>query len=226
MKKYILFDHDGVLVETEYWYYMANQRAMQSLGFEIERETYLANMAHGISPWEWARAEGMDETAAHLGRALRNRYYQQYLIHENIEIRGVPETLGQLWGKYKMAIVTTSRREDFDLIHKNRRILRYMDFCLTVEDYERAKPHPEPYLAGLRRFKAVAKEAVVVEDSARGLKSAVAAGIDCIVVANAFTASHDLSAAGMKIDGFAELPAALERLNIRAGRNGAALAGR
>ncbi len=211
-KKYILFDHDGVLVDTEYWYYMANKRAMQSLDIALDRESYLAHMADGISPWEWAVPEYMTEAARQSGRERRNRYYQEYLIRETIEIEGVTQTLEQLSKQYKMGIVTTSRRADFDLIHKNRSILRYMDFHLTVEDYRRAKPHPEPYLAALRRFKAAPGEAVVIEDSARGLKSAVAAGIDCIVVASAFTASHDLSAARMKIARFAELPAAIEGL--------------
>ena len=93
-----------------------------------------------------------------------------------------------------------------------------MDFHLTVEDYERAKPHPEPYLAALRRFGASPAEAVVVEDSARGLKSAVAAGIDCIVVANEFTADHDLSAATAKVNRFSELPSAVEGLTNQSSR--------
>jgi HAD superfamily hydrolase (TIGR01509 family) len=57
-----------------------------------------------------------------------------------------------------------------------------MDFVLVREDYKVAKPHPEPYLAGLRRFPAAKVETLVVEDSSRGLNSAVAAGIDCVVV--------------------------------------------
>ena len=75
-----------------------------------------------------------------------------------------------------------------------------MEFYLARDDYERAKPHPEPYLKGLQRFGAAAAETVVIEDSARGLMSAIAAGIDCIVVANEFTATHDLSKATAKVD--------------------------
>ena len=89
---------------------------------------------------------------------------------EDIEIEGVLETLDLLAGAYRMGIVTTSKPPDFALIHEKRSILDYMDFYLTREDYERAKPHPEPYLKGLQRFGATAAETVVVEDSARGLK--------------------------------------------------------
>ena len=41
MKKYILFDHDGVLVDTEYWYYTANKRVLTKMGIELMMEQYL-----------------------------------------------------------------------------------------------------------------------------------------------------------------------------------------
>ena len=212
MKKYILFDHDGVLVDTEQWYYQANKRALASLGIELPRDAYLANMANGISAWEAARDSGISDSEIKSGQDLRNRYYQEYLVTEDIEIEGVLETLAELADTYRMGIVTTSKRADFALIHEKRSILDYMEFYLTVEDYERAKPHPEPYLTGLQRFGAAASETVVIEDSERGLKSALAAGIDCIVVANEFTASHDLSKATARVAAFRELPSAIRSL--------------
>lgn len=212
MKKFILFDNDGVLVETEQWYYLANKRALATLGIDLPRDAYLANMADGISAWQAARDSGIPRSEITRGREQRDRYYREYVMNEDIEIDGVVETLAELSGTYRMAIVTTSKRADFDLIHKKRPILDFMEFYLTVEDYDQSKPHPEPYLTGLQRFGATAEEAVVVEDSARGLKSAMAAGIDCIVVANEFTATHDLSKATARVAKFRELPSTIEAL--------------
>ncbi len=169
-------------------------------------------MANGVSTWEGARVTGISESEINRGRELRDRYYQEYLTTEDIEIEGVLETLDVLAGEYRMGIITTSKPPDFALIHERRSILDHMEFCLTREDYERAKPHPEPYLKGLQLFGATAAESVVIEDSARGLKSAVAAGIDCIVVANEFTASHDFSKATAKVDTIRELPSAIRDL--------------
>ncbi len=104
-----------------------------------------------------------------------------------------------------MAIVTTARRVDFDVIHEHRQITRFMDFVLVREDYEHAKPHPEPYLTALQRFGASRDETLVVEDSSRGLSSAVAAGIDCAVVHNDFTRAQDFSLATHRIETLAEL---------------------
>ena len=212
MKKYILFDHDGVLVDTELWYYKAGERALADIGLTLDRDQYLRDMTQGMATWARARAAGIDEQTISRQRDARDAYYQEYLRTEDIEIEGVLETLDVLAGEYKMAIITTSKPTDFALIHEKRSILDYMEFCLARDDYERAKPHPEPYLKGLQRFGATAAETVVIEDSARGLKSAIAAGIDCIVVANEFTATHDLSKATAKVATFRELPSTIKSL--------------
>lgn len=105
-----------------------------------------------------------------------------------------------------MAIVTTAKRADFQLIHHERQITSYMDFVLVREDYTLAKPDPEPYLTALKRFGVATKEeTLVVEDSSRGLRSAVAAGIDCAIVHNDFTKTQDFSQARYRIETLAEL---------------------
>ena len=176
MKKYILFDHDGVLVDTEFWYYKAGERALADIGFTLDRDQYVRDMIQGLATWAQARAAGIDEQTISRQREVRNVYYQEYLRTEDIEIEGVLETLDVLAGEYRTGIITTSKRTDFALIHEGRSILDHMEFYLTREDYEQAKPHREPYLRGLQRFGATAAETVVIEDSARGLKSAVAGG--------------------------------------------------
>lgn len=209
MKKYLLFDHDGVLVDTEHWYFEASRRALAELGIDLELRLYLQNMAQGISTWSLAMTRGIEAALIDRQRERRNRYYQEYLQREDIEIPGVEPVLRGLAEHYRMAIVTTSKRRDFDLIHRGRNIVPLMDFALTREDYHRAKPDPEPYRTALARFGARPDEALVVEDSERGLRSAVAAGIECVVVANQFTRSHDFSAATYRIRSLAELPALL-----------------
>lgn len=205
MKKYILFDHDGVLVDTEHWYFMANQKALSEIGIELNTDLYLQNMSKGISCWDNLRDSNLDESTINEQRKKRNRYYQEYLKQEDIEISGVESLLSELSRNYKMAIITTSKREDFELIHRDRNIVRYMDFVLAREDYSSAKPHPEPYLKGLKRFGGLKEEALIVEDSERGLNSAVAAGIDCVVVYNEFTKSNDFSKATHRISTLSEL---------------------
>ncbi|HVX47345.1 MAG TPA: HAD-IA family hydrolase [Mycobacteriales bacterium] len=205
MKRYVLFDHDGVLVDTEGWYFKAGERALADIGVSMDRDQYLRDMSLGSSTWARAVAAGIDEQVIGRQRAARDAYYQEYLRTEDIEIHGVVDALAELSKYVRMAIVTTARRTDFDLIHESRDIRQFMDFVLTREDYTHAKPHPEPYLTGLRRFGAGAAETLVVEDSSRGLNSAVAAGIDCAVVDNEFTRTQDFSRADHRIESLIEL---------------------
>jgi len=109
-----------------------------------------------------------------------------------------------------MGIVTTSRRVDFEILHENRGITDFMKFILCVEDYEKAKPYPDPYLKGLELFNAKKEETIIVEDSQRGLISANRAGIDCVIVHNEFTKTQDFSTAEYKIDNLEELVNLLE----------------
>jgi HAD superfamily hydrolase (TIGR01509 family) len=205
VKNYILFDHDGVLVDTEFWYYKAGERALADIGLTLNKDQYLRDMNQGLGTWAQARAAGIDEQAIDSRRAARDDYYQEYLRTEAIEIEGVVEALAELSKYVRMAIVTTAKRVDFELIHERRHITKFMDFILVREDYKLAKPHPEPYLTGLKRFGATAEEALVVEDSPRGLKSAVAAGIDCVIVSNDFTKAQDFSRASYRIETLIEL---------------------
>lgn len=205
VKKYILFDNDGVLVDTEFWYYRAGERALADIGFDLDKDRYVRGMNQALGTWEQARAAGIAEPVISRQREVRDAYYQEYLRTEPIEIEGVVDALTELSQHVRMAIVTTAKRADFEIIHEKRPILRFMDFVLTREDYEHAKPHPEPYLTGLRRFGAAKAETLVVEDSARGLSSAVAAGLDCAIVHNDFTSTHDFSRATHRIERLMEL---------------------
>ena len=205
MKRYILFDNDGVLVDTEPWYYEAGVRALADIGFVLDAEKYRRDTSLGLGTWAQVRAAGIDEKTIERQRAARDRYYQEFLRTGAIEIEGVVETLAELSTLVRMAIVTTAKRADFEIIHEHRRIRAFMDFVVIREDYERAKPHPDPYLLALRRFGATKEATLIVEDSPRGLAAAVAAGIDCAVVSSGFTWSSDFSEATFHIESLREL---------------------
>ncbi|AXH09465.1 HAD family hydrolase [Malaciobacter halophilus] len=204
-KEFILFDNDGVLVETEMWYYQANYDILKTIGITLEFDTYQEIMIRGGTAWELALHKGIKKSQVDKLREKRDKLYQHFIQTKDITINGVIQTLEELSKRYKMAIITTARRVDFELIHKNRNIVDFMEFTLCVEEYEKAKPHPAPYLAGLKKFNTTSNKAIIVEDSQRGLDSAYAANIDCIIVKNEFTKSHNFEKAKHFIDKFEDL---------------------
>ncbi len=212
MKKYLLFDNDGVLVETEMWYYEANCMALAELGYDLPFERYMYMMAHGITTWQEPLQNGVSQSVVDNAREKRNLYYQEFIKTKHLTIEGVEEVLQHLSSKYRMAIVTTSRRVDFELIHSKTNIVKYMDFVLCEEDYPRAKPYPDPYLKAVELFGCQKNEALVIEDSQRGLTAAVSAGIECVTVKNAFTQTHDFSKSTYKIDTIRDLVELLKKI--------------
>lgn len=205
MKTQILFDNDGVLVDTEHWYFTASAEVLDTKGFTLTPERYRDIMIHGQSAFLIAEEAGVPISETDKWRARRNELYQHYLRTEEITIPGVREVLAELSGRYRMGIVTSALRCDFELIHAARGITDYMEFVLCSGEYPRAKPYPDPYLLGLERLGGEKHETIIVEDSERGLRSAVSAGIECVIVHNRFTQNHDFSTATHRIGKFEEL---------------------
>lgn len=205
--EYILWDHDGVLVDTEEWFFQATRRALAEIEVNISRIEYQRIRAEGMTAWPLSSRKGITHEKYQQHRVLRDALYQEYLKTESIEIESVDAVLAQLGNHCQMAIVTTSKRSDFDLIHHSRSILNHMAFTLTVEDYDLEKPAPDPYRAALERFGILPEEALVVEDSEQGLRSARAAGLDCVIIRNHFfDGSHDFGEALAVLDSIRDLP--------------------
>ena len=212
MITHLLFDHDGVLVDTEQWYFEATREALAKLDVTMTFDDYKQHLVDGRSNWLSAREIGATQADIDAARAWRDERYQYYLQREDIDIPGVAEVLEELGQSFQMAVITTSQRSSFEIIHRERTLLDRMTFVLCREDYNLAKPHAEPYETGLRRFGIGADSAIVIEDSKRGLAAAEAAGIRTVKVHNAFVA-HQQAASDYAIQSLQELPDLLTRIN-------------
>lgn len=210
MIKYIFFDNDGVLVDTEKHFFKATQLILNKYGMELTRERFIElTLIGNEGGWRVARDNGIGEDKIEEMRSERNKLYAGFLENERLIIPGVEETLGLLAGRCKMAIVTSSKRHHFDLIHKNTGILKYFDFILTREDYGKSKPNPEPYLMAVEKSGCSGEECMVVEDSQRGLIAAREAGIRCAVIPGELTSECDFTGAWKILDSIKDIPALL-----------------
>jgi HAD superfamily hydrolase (TIGR01509 family) len=208
MIRAIFWDNDGVLVDTERLYLQATQDIMASAGRPMTEDDYREYfLRQGTGAWHLL--EGVSDEDIRRLRAARNDRYSELLRAEACAIDGVDDVLRQLHGSYTMGIVTSSRRDHFEIIHSRCDLLRHFDFVLTADELPRTKPHPDPYLIAIARAGVDPDACVAIEDSERGLASATAAGIRCIVIPTPLTAHADFSAATRVIDRIDEVPAAL-----------------
>ena len=152
MIKAIFWDNDGVLVDTERLYFQATQETLESVGVSLNQEHYTEFfLRQGRGAWHLLEERGVSAADIERLRQRRNDLYSELLQREACAIDGVAGTLEFLHGKYVMGIVTSSRRDHFDIIHTRCNLLQYFDFVLTAADFARVKPHPDPYLMAIER---------------------------------------------------------------------------
>jgi len=210
--KAILWDNDGVLVDTEPLYFRATREILARVGVELTQELYVEHIlrdSHGA--WHLATERGVPPEEIDRLRDERNARYEQLLHQGNTAIDGAQETLANLHGKFKMGIVTSSKPDHFEIIHQSTGLLRYFDFVVTSLYYTHYKPHPEPYLVGLERIGCTRDECVVIEDSPRGLAAANAAGIRCLVIPSGLAAKEDFVGAHMVLNTITDITPELLR---------------
>ena len=208
----ILWDNDGILVDTEPLYYEANRAVLAELGIALGHEEFREiSLCIGGSVLELARVDGRDDGEIDALRLRRNDRYAELIKERAGLFPGVRQTLEALAGRVRMAIVTSSNPDHFDLIHSRLGILKFFEFVVTSNDFTRFKPHPDPYLLAAERMGLPPGECLVVEDSVRGLASAVAAGIPCAVIPHALSEGADFSTASVVLEHIGQVPDLLQR---------------
>jgi HAD superfamily hydrolase (TIGR01509 family) len=208
--KAIFWDNDGVLVDTEHLFFRATWQILASAGIHLTQEEYIELfLVQGRGAWHLAEESGLAPSVIDRLRDERNALYSCWLAQAPRLSAGIATVLDALHGKYVMGVVTSSRKDHFDLIHRTTGLLKYFDFVLTAGDYGRAKPDPAPYLLAVARSGAARESCVAVEDSQRGLESAKRAGIRCIVVPNALTLGGNFAGAHRILGSVGEIPAVL-----------------
>lgn len=187
--KVVLWDNDGVLVDTESLFFETTRLAFERLGLVLTRQIWGDRyLAKGKSSLEIAVAMGAEPGRAEAVLAERNREYRRVLQQPPSVRPRVRETLEDLASKVRMAIVTGCDRSQLKLAHASSGLLGFFELIVTSDECSNPKPHPELYLTALRALKVDAADCIAVEDSPRGVAAARAAGIACLAVPTELTA--------------------------------------
>ena len=212
MIRAILWDNDGVLVDTEGLYFQAGHEVLATQGVKLTPEDFAEqSLKKGLSVFDF-----LPDQNAELIEQLRLKRNARYsaLLAEGVQIvDGVVETLETFYGRVQMGIVTGSRRDHFDIVHAKTNLLPFFDFVLAREDYEEAKPHPDAYLTAMRLHGLQPDDCVVVEDSERGCVAAAAAGLRVLAVPNELSKYGDFSSAYKILNSVRDVANEIEKLD-------------
>ena len=213
MVEAIFWDNDGVLVDTEHLYFEATRRVLASVDIPLTEEDYRELfLVQGRGAWHLAEARGQSERQVHALKQERNALYAELIADAPRALPGVLEVVAALRARYRMGVVTSSRRDHFEVIHRGTGLLPYFDFVITADDCPRTKPCPDPYLRAIEASGVDPAVSVAVEDSERGLEAATAAGLRCVIVPSRLTRTQTFEGALRRLEGVRDLPSLLRTL--------------
>jgi HAD superfamily hydrolase (TIGR01509 family) len=203
----LLFDFDGLIVDTETPSYASWQAVYREHGQELPLDRWAAIIGTigGFEPLDY-----LEELHGPIDRdavTTRRREHELELL-EIEELRpGILDYLEEAERRgLKTAIVSSSSRQWVDRHLARLERAEHFDEIITADhDPERSKPRPTLYLEALDRLGVSADEAIAFEDSPNGVEAAKAAGIYTVAVPNSVTVALGLENADLLLESLAEL---------------------
>jgi beta-phosphoglucomutase len=216
--KAIIFDCDGVLVDSEHAHYISWVYALQHQGYDLSKEEYYAYVGNPtpINAQAFAKKIGKDCADA-LIRDKRATYYGHHIQNLNpiqptvdfVKLVGPARKRLNL----KLAVASAGTKRGILMHLQNLGIEQCFDVVLSGQDdlteYHDSeginKPKPYIYLHAAKMLGVQPAQCLVFEDSNTGIMAAVTAGCKTITIPNPYTQRQDLSRAWMRIDSLAEI---------------------
>jgi beta-phosphoglucomutase len=181
----IIFDFDGVLVDSEPVHYQCWLEILSRHGVTLDWETY---ESHCIGVSDRAMLEMLCQKASGplefdklwADYPRKKDLFRERMMHADAVAVEVRKMIDDLRPGYRLAVVTSSGRREVEPILKNAGILQKLDTVVYGDDVKNLKPAPDPYLLAIERLGV--SRAIAVEDSQAGIASARAAGLEVIEI--------------------------------------------
>ena len=202
----LIFDFDGVIVDTETSALALTQEMYSEHGVELESDAWHA----AVGSRGYDLYEGLQRS---VGRpldldGLRSEFAERHTANTSVldTMAGVRERIAEAQGLGLRLAVASSSGDGWVKGHLSRLgLLDSFDAVRTREDVEQTKPHPALFLLALEALGVEAAEAIVFEDSPNGVTAAKAAGIYTVAVPNSTTVSLPLGHADLVVASLAEV---------------------
>ncbi len=202
-----MFDHDGVLVNSEPIHRSAWEQICRPRGIRVSEADYAWSVGRrDITFAQRLVAKfGLRESP----EAVRDEKRAVYLtmLEADVEtFEGVPELLRCLGSSRPLGLVTSSMLSEVEIGLVKLGLRAYFATLVTSEDVQQHKPHPEPYLLCAQRLRVEPADCVAFEDSPSGIRAAKAAGMRVVALTTTF-GQAELAAADEIIGSIADTAA-------------------
>lgn len=206
--KGVIFDMDGVIINSEPQHYEAYVMLCHAYGQEFPYEEYkqFIGTTHAKVCEYMMEHMNIPLSEEELQQTLRNN--RQYLIDTKgyEEIPGISQFIKSLYENgIKLAIASSSPQKEIQAVVKSLQIEKYFTKLVSGESVAHPKPAPDVFLKATDALGLTPEECIIIEDSGNGIRAAVAANIPAIGFYNPDSGEQDLSQAAIVVEGFDEV---------------------
>ena len=204
----VIFDMDGVLVDSYHAHLQSWREVAQEEGLEISEEQFAATFgktSRETIAWLWRDRQFTDLQIKDLDDR-KEAAFRRILAARFPPMPGALDLLDQL-GKagFLLAIGSSAPPENVDQVLDELAIRPLLSAVVTGADVARGKPDPQVFLTAAQRLAVPPRRCVVVEDAALGIEAAHAAGMTAIGLASTGRTRHSLAAAELVVDRLGEI---------------------
>lgn len=199
----VIFDMDGVIIDSEPIHYKVNQKLYDELEIEVSKEEY--NNFVGISNsdhWKHLKEKyNLTESIEELIANQNNQNLEHLEGSDEEPILGIVQILEELKiENIIIALASSSSLRYIKAVTEKFAIDDYFSLMVSGESVDRGKPYPDIFLETADKLEVDTANCVVIEDSKNGVKAAKSAGMKCIGFVNPNSGNQDLSFADTLVD--------------------------
>ena len=207
----VIFDMDGVLIDSEPIHMACEREMFRLLGVSVTEEEH-HSMIGSTDETMWTRIGSKHKISKQLPELikLKKELYFEHLERNNkLEpIPYIPELIDDLLkNDFVLAVASSSLREQIDFILNKLDLRQFFRHTVSGEDVPVGKPNPDIFLKAAEWLGVNEQSCLVIEDSCNGVMAAKKANMKCIAYINPNSGKQDLSSADMKISSFNEISA-------------------
>jgi len=204
----VIFDLDGVLVDTGWTHKQAWQDLAEKEGFDLSDEFFYSTFGmqnYQIIPMLIGRdlpSEEVDELSE-----WKEQRYRELILNKLALPKGAKRLLDELKERgFLLAIGSSAPKANLDLVLERLSLQGHFNACVTDKDVKKGKPAPDTFLKAAEKLSLSPDRCVVVEDAVQGVEAGKAAGMKVVAVTTTRERT-DLAVADIVVDSLGELQA-------------------
>lgn len=204
--KAIIFDMDGVIIDSEPLHFKLEKELLEELGGKINKKEHEAFVGT-TDYYMWKTFKGkfnLKYSVEEMIKIKKERFIEN--IHKIELVDNFYEFMLKMYEEgFLMGLASSNNKNAVDAIVKKFQLDKYLKFIISGEEVSKGKPNPEIFLTAAKKMNVKPSECLVIEDATNGITAAKSAGMKCIGLKSSNSGNQDLSKADLVINNFNEL---------------------